>query len=447
MIDVSVIMPVYNGEKYLRQSLDGIVSQTLTNIEIICIDDASDDSTSIILAQYAEKDLRIKIITNQERSGAAISRNKGMSIAKGNYLIFLDADDLFERNLLEIIHINIVKYNGKVLQFPYDIFNDEVYEKKINTNTNIENIMSQCTVEILDINSNTPNNFLNYDSSLCNKFFKSEFIKNENIYFQDISSCNDVCFVLLSSLLADNILQLSSIPLTHYRQHDTPTRISFYRDPMCVYLSYRGLQDELIKRNKWLELTPLFLIKVIYEYIGVLNRGKNIIEKEKFYMFLQNHGFKEICNIGKINIDSLDVHIQKLLVNFLQLPFSTFWFENIVRLDYNLKTHTLKLINLFTEAQAKGKKIGLWGAGKNGYAILKFCKNNNLDISAVIDNDKEKQGTTLFNIKVSDFHELKMDLDIILVSSSNIYNDVYHMIHSNNRKFELIDIQLYLNKC
>ena len=87
MIKVSVILPVYNTEKYLPECLDSIINQSLRDIEIICVDDGSTDSSLQILKEYAEKDKRI-VVLEQNNSGAGIARNKGMEVAKGKYLSF-----------------------------------------------------------------------------------------------------------------------------------------------------------------------------------------------------------------------------------------------------------------------------------------------------------------------------------------------------------------------
>ena len=96
---VSVIIPVYNSANYLSQCLDSILNQTLKEIEIICVDDGSTDDSLSILNKYSKLDNRIKIL-KQNNKGGGIARNYGMSIAKGEYLIFLDSDDFFNENLL-----------------------------------------------------------------------------------------------------------------------------------------------------------------------------------------------------------------------------------------------------------------------------------------------------------------------------------------------------------
>lgn len=88
MIKISVIMAVYNSEKYLKECLDSLLSQSLKEIEIICVDDASEDNTAAILEQYRIEDSRIRILRNEENCGAGASRNRGLSEAEGEYLIF-----------------------------------------------------------------------------------------------------------------------------------------------------------------------------------------------------------------------------------------------------------------------------------------------------------------------------------------------------------------------
>ena len=90
---ISVIIPVYNAEQYLRQCLDSALSQTLTEIEILCIDDASTDSSPGILAEYAKRDNRVKVITNGTNLKADASRNLAIDAARGEFICFIDSDD------------------------------------------------------------------------------------------------------------------------------------------------------------------------------------------------------------------------------------------------------------------------------------------------------------------------------------------------------------------
>lgn len=113
-IKVSIIIPIFNSEKYLAQCLESCIKQTLNDIEIICINDSSTDNSLEILQEYAKKDRRIKII-NKKNKGAGFARNEGVKIAQGKYLIFLDSDDFLELNALEILYNQIEKDGSDVI--------------------------------------------------------------------------------------------------------------------------------------------------------------------------------------------------------------------------------------------------------------------------------------------------------------------------------------------
>ena len=99
---ISVIVPVYNVEKYIKKTLESLLNQTYENIEIVLVDDGSTDSSSQICDEYAKKDNRIKVI-HKENGGLSSARNKGIEIASGDYVFYLDSDDTIDEKCLEIL--------------------------------------------------------------------------------------------------------------------------------------------------------------------------------------------------------------------------------------------------------------------------------------------------------------------------------------------------------
>ena len=110
---VSVIVPVYKVEKFLRKCLDSITSQTLTNIEIICVNDGSPDNCEKILEEYKNKDSRIKVI-KQQNSGVSVARNTGLEVAQGEYVSFVDSDDWIDKDFLEKSWVAAKKYDADI---------------------------------------------------------------------------------------------------------------------------------------------------------------------------------------------------------------------------------------------------------------------------------------------------------------------------------------------
>lgn len=117
MPKVSIIIPVYNVEKYLRECLDSVVNQTLSDIEIICVNDCSPDNSLAILEEYKAKDNRIKIIDLKENGGLGNARNVAIKEVNSDYIMFLDSDDWLELNACELAYNQIVKNNNDFVLF------------------------------------------------------------------------------------------------------------------------------------------------------------------------------------------------------------------------------------------------------------------------------------------------------------------------------------------
>jgi glycosyltransferase involved in cell wall biosynthesis len=129
---VSVIMPAYNAQKYIAESIESVIAQTYANWELIVIDDGSTDNTGNIIKQYKQQDVRIKSIY-QENSGQGNAKNVGIEISRGEYIAFLDADDLWLKEKLEV-SVNTIKVADVSLLFTnYAVFNSELDVSKLTT--------------------------------------------------------------------------------------------------------------------------------------------------------------------------------------------------------------------------------------------------------------------------------------------------------------------------
>jgi glycosyltransferase involved in cell wall biosynthesis len=183
-VAVSIIVPIYNVEKFLARCLDSLINQTLKEIEIICVNDGSSDNSAQILQDYAQKDNRITII-NQPHLGVSVARNKGMEIAQGEFLGFVDSDDWVDLDFYEKLY-NSAKKND------CDICCGGI--KKFHK-LKIETLLAFSDEEITEDNAkkfritNTPK--CNY---VWNKIYKTENLKKCNIKFPEGRYYEDVIF-------------------------------------------------------------------------------------------------------------------------------------------------------------------------------------------------------------------------------------------------------------
>ncbi len=206
MPKVSVIIPVYNVEKYLQQCLDSIINQTLADIEIICINDGSTDSSLAILEEYAKKDARIKVI-NSENKGSSAARNIGMEAAKGDYIGFIDSDDWIDSNFYETLYNAAISKNADIARTFYDYnYLDRVEEEKY-----FNDIVRAAVEKNRDLKINEHN------VVIWNAIYKSELLKLNNIRFpEDLSCVVDVSFTAKATFLSKKTVPVTGT-VYHYR--------------------------------------------------------------------------------------------------------------------------------------------------------------------------------------------------------------------------------------
>ncbi len=202
MPKVSVIIPVYNVEPYLRECLDSVVNQTLQDIEIICVDDGSTDGSLAILEEYERKDTRIKVIT-QKNAGAGVARNIGMDMSSGEYLYFLDSDDFLVETFLETVIEKAAYLKADIIVFDYYRMDNATKELEYRNGLN----RKQFPVQKDWFNyKDVPENILRIvNPTPWNKVYETKYIKNTKLKYLALSSTNDITFASLSVAMAEKI--------------------------------------------------------------------------------------------------------------------------------------------------------------------------------------------------------------------------------------------------
>ena len=207
MEKISVIVPIYNVEKYLRVCVDSIINQTYKNLEIILVDDESPDNCPAICDEYKEKDNRIKVI-HQKNKGLSGARNSGIDISTGKYLVFLDSDDYLELDAIEILYNSLKQYNVKIsiCGRNYVFENNkkickikESVEKKYNFEEAIEEM----------------NKFYYFDMSAWGKLYSRDLF--DNIRFP-VGKLSEDYFVMYKLFKNANQVSYTSAPLYNYLQ-------------------------------------------------------------------------------------------------------------------------------------------------------------------------------------------------------------------------------------
>lgn len=213
MPKVSIIMPVYNEEAFLKETLDSVISQTLKDIEIICVDDGSTDNSVRILQEYAKNDKRI-LVLQQKNSGAGTARNFGMTRATGEYLAFLDSDDLYEPAMLEEMYTSARQDDLDVIVCRADAFDSKTgRHKETRWTVKTQYLPSVKPFAATDVPDNFFATFVWWP---WDKLFKKTFVDELGIVFQNLRTSNDLFFVAAATLKAKRISYVDKV-LAHHR--------------------------------------------------------------------------------------------------------------------------------------------------------------------------------------------------------------------------------------
>ncbi len=249
-VPVSVIIPCYNSQIYLPSLFLMFKAQTLKNYELIFVDDGSTDNTNFLIRNEQAKDKRIKLITLKKNTGAGNARNIGLRSAIGEYVIFLDSDDIFHPNLLKTSYKLASKNNVDILVFNFECINSNNASCK-----QYRDFLFEYPYPINKVFSpkDIPDNVFTFSRGIpWNKLFKRDFIIKNNLHFLNLKIHNDSFFVYTSYVMAERIYVTKKILLT-YRWHNKDSITS----------THKAVEEECIKKNLG-ELKRFLLEKKLY---------------------------------------------------------------------------------------------------------------------------------------------------------------------------------------
>jgi len=291
---ISIILPIYNVEDYLEQSLNSLVNQTFLNIEIICVNDGSTDNSLSILESHKKKDNRI-IIIDQSNMGVAEARNNAIKISRGEYLMFADGDDWLELDACEILVETMEKYTPDVIMYSYlREYKDKSLKKHIFDDDLIIFNQQECKklhrrhAGIIGSELKSPEN-ADALCSLSTKLFKSSIIKNNNIKYIDnkiIGTYGDGLFNLFYYEHVKKAVYINKY-LYHYRKTNVNSIVTAYKPSLpSLWNNMFDIIENYISKNslgsEFLEgLSNRIAISSMVLGLNVLSSDKRFIEKYK----------------------------------------------------------------------------------------------------------------------------------------------------------------------
>ena len=356
MSTISVVVPVYNVELYIKKCIDSIIRQTYSDIDIILVDDGSTDNSGIICDKYAETDRRITVI-HKANGGHNSARKAGLTVSTGEYICFIDSDDWVEPNMIEEMAENIVStgadfvHTGTILEENGKITVDCRFTEKVVDNPRNN---TQIWKELFNIDES---NYIN--RGLARKLFRRELIEKcysktpDNIAYGEDFVTTSRCFIECN--------RVSFLKKAYYHYCIRSGSITKTAGVERIYMS--ALQFE--------ELRKMFIEYNMYEYIGDLLEISCVKETIATAM-LSNH---ISCNVPVYSFPEIEL--------------------------------------------LKNKKIAIYGAGRVGYSYFKQLQSHsNIDIIDVVDRNFKSYNYDEFKVNSIE-HLMQIDYDIIVVAINN----------------------------
>ncbi len=410
----SIIIPVYNVEKYLEKCLDSVIEQSYENWEAVCINDGSEDMSLELLENYAKKDARIRVCS-QSNQGLAETRNVGISKAKGEWLLFIDSDDFIRSDTLETISKVVAEDNLDAISFETDILYEGDSKERDNKDSWYYKhhsypgvVRGECLFEEMMRNDE-------YCDSACLLAVRKEWIHENSIAFYK------------GILYEDSIFSMK-VFLNASRMRHIPEKLYTYRVREASIMT-RGFTNENVRSR----------IIVFCELIKLINQrefAESVREQFYRYVYLVADHIRRMDKMcyesDELALDADNDFVAHLL--------------NVCKYKTEVNTH---IIMSGIEAMVKAcDEVTLYGAGKVGSSMLYFLSSRGLKekiscfvVSKIYEPDQSIQGIPVISI---DEYENKGALVIICVMDRDARQDILINLRKKGiRNIEICDENMH----
>lgn len=287
-IKISVIIPVYNAERYLKECFDSILSQTFENYEMIVVNDGSTDNSYKIIEEYKEKYSDKFIVLNQENSGQSTARNNALKFVNGKYIAYIDADDYVNDDYLEVLYNEAEKQKSELVICSYNEVTDD---RKIINNRNSEDWKIEFDNGLSHI----------FQYCACAKLYATEMLKRYDILFEEGEKMEDNAYGILTNSLAKNPVALSYSGY-QYRIHENSTMgqiklVGVSTKKKMQKFPFNGIENAIkkvkdIRGEEYDKVLEFIIFKTLAGYLYVFS-GKSSKEDQKYIVDYSNRIIKQ----------------------------------------------------------------------------------------------------------------------------------------------------------
>lgn len=415
---VSVIIAAYNCDKYINQCIDSLLNQSFKNFEIIVVDDGSTDRTYSILNEYKTKNKNLYIY-RQKNKYAGVARNNGLSRAKGEYVLFLDADDFFEPNMLMLAYQRAKSVDADIVVFKGREYNDVTKEfKNCRFPLSPELFPNKAVISAGEFGEKL------FQANSCiawNKLISKKFIDKVGVKFSSTKSSNDTVFIYTLLSLAKRITLVNEILVNYRTGNPNSLQRSKAKSWECICIAFFQLKKKLIESGQYESQKRTFINKALQANLYYLS---TIDDKTRAIME---------CSLNNKYFKLLDVNKYAEVPNFI----------------YNKNFR-----KQYIEIKQK-KYIPIVYASDNNYA-----KYTSVSIQSILENSAQRNFLIFYILIDDEFSERNKELltnqvekyghNIVFVNMKDAYKEenlkIAHISHHTYYRLQLPKILGYLNK-
>lgn len=379
----TVVVPIYNKEKYVVRCLESLKAQSLTEFEIICIDDGSTDFSNQLVRECMSKDERIILLQNRENSGVSYSRNCAISHARGEYIFFLDADDYLYPQTLERYYNEINTVDADMLFFNFVIQREGIY--RLSCDEGIRGVYPRIYngQELLDEFARNDEFFL----YACMVAYKREFVRQNYLKFEGLKCGEGGDFILSALCAADKVI------VSRYKGY--------------VYC----LNDDSV--NTGADIVEETLYGQVIQYIHMLQRASESAHPEHICVFLDWYRGKIRSAVLNLSDETAAMIEQRLPNDYFRHVWSQLADRGKDAGEGLFSDEDLKLL--------KGEKaVLIYGAGRETFETLNLLNRLRIELYGIVVTHKEGNPEVLFGHRVQEISVLgKFDPDSLVLITAH----------------------------
>ncbi|MDU5335237.1 glycosyltransferase family 2 protein [Enterococcus sp.] len=319
MCEISIIVPVYNVEKYLRKCVESILNQTFKDFELILVDDGSPDNSGAICDQYAKRDARVRVI-HKENGGLSSARNAGIEIAKGKYLGFVDSDDYIAEDMYEVLFNQIIAYNANISTIEMI----DVYENRVTKVSNKKKVQLINQKDAIKAVLDSTDIF----AYAVNKLYQKELF--DKVRYPEGKIVEDAFIIMDLLLQCDRVVSNTEQKYFYYRRNDSITGLAFSEKNFDVIEAWE-YNGKLINKV-YPELLDSIQRRICWSYFDVLD--KMALSDEKG----MKESRKQIVNFLRSNFTFVmknSVFTKSRKLSMIALMISNSCYDLLAKIKYN----------------------------------------------------------------------------------------------------------------